>query len=267
MPQSKVKRRRNRRDVNAQRKLFSIVLLCFSVTFYLGYKKFASNGQTSTIKLASSAIQNITSGKNKSGSASLEQEIKPLPFATVEGTDLTLYLPAYVSDVKGVGFHESEKKEAISLAPTGKYYMRESTETVSRSASLSRFPVLFVMYSRGRRQSPTSAVDIAVEKGAVIRSPINGVVTNVETYYLYGKYKDIKVEIQPEKHPELRVAMIHLDGVVAKVGQKVQHGKTEIGRARELNHCFDSQINEYLPDECDHTHVQVNKYVPPEPPQ
>jgi len=267
MRPSKVKRRRSRRDVNTQRKLFSIVLLCFSVTFYLGYKKFSSNGQTATLEVASSAIQNITDKKDKNANGLIDQDIKPLPFATVEGTDLTLYFPAYVSDVKGVGFHESEKKEAISLTPTGKYHMRESTETVIRSVSLSRFPVLFVMYSRGRRQSPTSAVDIAVEKGAVIRSPVNGVIKKVETYYLYGKYKDVKVEIQPENHPELRVAMIHLDDVVANVGQKVILGKTEIGKARELNHCFDSQINEYLPDACDHTHVQVNKYVPQSPPQ
>ena len=91
---------------------------------------------------------------------------------------------------------------------------------------------------------------------------MNGVVTKVDTYYLYGKYVDCRIEIKPEDNPEFRVALIHLDNVVANVGQKVYQGNTKLATARELSHHFDSQINEYVDAECDHTHIQVNRYVP-----
>lgn len=244
-----------------QKRLYSIVLVfCSLGLFYFGYRQLGANPESSSLKVATKTLQNLTVN-NRPISLS-DKDFKPLPFASVEGIDIVLYFPAYVSEIVGIGFHESEKATAITMQPSGRYHMRDSTETVSKDISLSRFPVLFVMYSRGRRQSPTSAVDIAVKPNTTIRSPVNGTVSKVEAYYLYGKYRDFKVEIIPENHPELRVAMIHLDKIMAKQGQRVYCGKTEVAKVRGFSKCFDSQINEYIPRECGHTHIQVNKYVP-----
>ncbi len=206
------------------------------------------------------AVQNVALNKRKI--TSTQHDFKPLPFASVEARDLLLYFPAHLSEVIGIGFHESEKQEALTLRPVGGCYMRESTQTVSRSVSFSRFPILFVMYSRSRRQTPTSAADVGVKPCTTIRSPVDGVVSKIQTYYLYSRYIDFRVEIQPNNHSELRVAIIHLDNTYVKVGDKVYSGKTELGKVRKLSENFDSQINEYLPENCDHIHIQVNKYVP-----
>ncbi len=243
------------------RQFLSIVLVFFFIgSFYFGYKRIASRNQPALLNSVSEATQNLAVDESKISLAG--PRLKPFPFCKVEEGGLVLCFPAEVEEVKGVGFHESEKEEALEMQPIGKCYMRESTETVSRVTSMSRFPVLFIMYSRGRHQSASSAVDVAVKPNTSIRSPVNGVVTKVDTYYLYGKYIDCRVEIKPEDNPELRVAMIHLDNVVASVGQKVYKGNTKLGTARELSHHFDSQINEYVDDECDHSHIQVNRYVP-----
>jgi len=243
------------------RQFLSIVLVFFSLGFfYFGYKRVAFRNQPALLNTVSKATQNLLVDESKISLAG--PSLKPLPFCKVEDGGLVLCFPAEVEEIKGIGFHESEKAEALEMQPIGKCYMRESTETVSRVTSMSRFPVLFVMYSRGRHQSPTSAVDVAVKPNTSIRSPVNGVVTKVDTYYLYGKHIDCRIEIKPEDNPELRVALIHLDNVVASVGQKVYQGNTKLGMARELSHQFDSQINEYVADECNHTHIQVNRYVP-----
>jgi len=263
MQERKIRRRNfDEKALNQKRFLSIAIVFCSFATFFLGYKHFASNKYPISLRVLPKVVQNAAiNGRQIS---STEYDFKPLPFASVGDTGLILYFPAHVSEVLGVGFHESGKSEALPLQPVGNCYFRESTQTVSRSISLSRFPVLFVMNSRGRGQTPASAADVAMRPGTLVRSPVDGVVTKVEAYYLYGKYPDFKVEIKPQGHPELRVVVIHIDEVRVKAGDPLEAGKTELAKVRDLSHTFDSQINEYISKECDHPHIQVNRFVPTE---
>ena len=264
MRPSKRGQRKPTAGTNTQKRFLSIVFVCFSIGFfYLGIQRIAGVKQQPLLRIAQETTQNLIA--NESSIALSGKQHKPLPFCKVKDSELALCFPADVDQIAGVGFHESDRPEAIALEPMGDYHMRESTEIVSRSISTSRFPVLFVMYSRGRRQAPTSAVDVAVRPDAVIKSPVDGMVKKVETYYLYGKYMDYRVEIQPKDHPELAVVMIHLDKLALKQGQQVYKGNTEVGIARRLSLNFDSQINEYVSEECDHVHIQTNRHISEQP--
>jgi hypothetical protein len=113
------------------------------------------------------------------------------------------------------------------------------------------------MESRGRGSAPTSAMDIALAPNSEVLSPVNGVVAVVKTYDLYRKVTDYHVEIEPDGYPNLRVAIIHIDDVRIKVGQRLERGETVIGVLRPLPQ-INSQINKYLPSVADHVHMQVN---------
>lgn len=182
-------------------------------------------------------------------------------FSRVSSTDLIIHFPADFSEMIAIGFHQASNPKAYPLEPIGHCLVDETTQTVSETISKSKFPILFVMNARGRGGSPTSAADVAVKPGTLIRSPVDGVVTKIKTYYLYGKHPDYHVEIEPRGHPELRVAMIHLDELEVKVGSKVSHGKTVVGKVRRLSR-LQSQIDRYLPEHYDHVHIQVNPYEP-----
>ncbi|MDI6815600.1 MAG: hypothetical protein QME41_00195 [Actinomycetota bacterium] len=187
------------------------------------------------------------------------QETSPLYecFATVGTSSLGLALPARQGSVVGVGFHQAERREAVAMAPVLECYDREATATVRNAVIGAEQPVLFIMESRGRGSAPTSAMDIALAPNSEVLSPVNGVVTVVKTYELYSKVTDYHVEIQPDGYPNLRIAIIHIDDVRIRIGQRLEKGETVIGALRPLPQ-INSQINKYLPEFTDHVHMQVN---------
>lgn len=207
-----------------------------------------------------SGILKVAQG-SKAGASELRSHVKSDPlydcFATVGESSLKLSLPGKDGDVVGIGFHQAERREAIAIKPAVKYFDRESTATVREAVVASKEPVLFVMTPRGRGSALTSAMDIAMVPGAAVYCPVDGVVTVVKTYNLYGKMMDYHVEIQPDGYPDLRVAIIHIDNIQVTVGQRVHRRVDQIGWMRPLPG-ITSQVNKYLPHQCDHVHIQVN---------
>ena len=187
------------------------------------------------------------------------EETSPLYecFATVGTSSLSLALPARRGSVVGVGFHQAERREAVAMSPVLECYDRVATATVRNAVIGAEQPVLFIMESRGRGSAATSAMDIALAPNSEVLSPVNGVVTVVKTYELYSKVTDYHVEIQPDGYPDLRIAIIHIDDVCVRIGQRLKKGETVIGMLRPLPQ-INSQINKYLPELTDHVHMQVN---------
>lgn len=177
--------------------------------------------------------------------------------AEVDGTSLRLAEPVDHSDLVGIGYHEAENRKARRLVPVGSYFADETTAGVAEAYKGGASVVSFVMTSRERGSDPKSSVDVAVRPNAVIKSPVDGVVSKVKEYYLYGRYFDYHVEIAPDGYPNLRVALIHIDKLSASKGMRVEAGKTKIGVVRVLEG-LDTQINWYLPKPYDHVHIQVN---------
>lgn len=213
------------------------------------------------------ALTNATLPSNGSSSYQKEDKISDSSpnqtkvakiFARVSSyNELELYYPAELSNIAGVGFHQASNDEAFSLQPVGLCLVDETTETVKNYVASSKVPVLFVMNTRGRGTSLTSAADVAVKSGSLIRSPVDGVVTLVKKYYLYGRHLDYQVEIKPSGYDNLRVAMIHLEQISVKEGDRVDKGKTVIGKVNAFSR-LQAQIERYLSDRFDHVHIQVN---------
>ncbi|MBW3621075.1 MAG: M23 family metallopeptidase [Actinobacteria bacterium] len=171
--------------------------------------------------------------------------------------DLPLHLPS--DEVELVGFHEAAYDDALEMAPRGRIAMNENTTKFRAPAADDDGPPYLVLSSRGRVHPATSAVDVVLRDGVAVLSVVTGTVTDVRPYALYGKYPDTRIEIRPADRPDLRVVLIHVDGVRVGVGDEVVAGETVLAETAN-RFPFPSHIDRYSePDRWPHVHLEVKR--------
>lgn len=153
-------------------------------------------------------------------------------FAKVDG--LRLHLPAH--RVAGIGYHQAPRSGEHRLA---------MTNLDQRG---------FTMPSRGRGTHPTSAVDISMPVGVEVLAPVSGVVEDVTSYSLYGRYPDAHLSIRPDGHANRAVRVLHVRGLKVRPGQRVEGGITPIA-ASANPFPFESQIDGHVGR---HPHVDIS---------
>lgn len=250
-----------RRLYQRRRRAVLLAILGIGLSLYFLYLAFFSGGPGQSNSSQLSSQINPSSIARKLKEAVAARNSKPFVFAGVPKEKMDLYTPASTGDVIVIGFHQADNPRAYSMRSKDDYLTSESTAIIRQRISRGENPLSFIMKSRGRGSSRTSAADIVLKHGSLVRAPVRGVVTKIKQYYMYGRYRDFHVEIQPDGHPGIRIAIIHLSRPAVRVGQHTEIGKTIIGRVRCLN-TFKSQIENYLPRHYDHTHLQVNPFIP-----
>jgi hypothetical protein len=175
------------------------------------------------------------------------------PFASVHG--LRLYLP--VPRPALVGYHEASYRVARALSPVGRC-VRDYNRTKYKKPPPGPGPAYFVMSSRGRGHPATSAADIAMAPGAVVRSPVTGVVVGTRPYRLYGRYPDVRIAIRPDAVRGIQVIVIHVQRVRIHRGERLFAGVTPLGVPRVFP--FRSQVNDYIGPGIPHVHIEVNSF-------
>lgn len=167
--------------------------------------------------------------------------------------DLALHVPA--DDPLVVSYHEASFPEALAVAPTGTLVANENA-TRSFAVAGADGPDYRVQVSRGRRQGPTTAVDVVLRAGVPVRSPVAGVVTEVRPYELYDEHEDVRLEIRPDGHPSLRVVLIHVEGVAVAAGDRVAVGDRLAAGSRRFP--FEAVVDRATaPDRHGHVHIEV----------
>lgn len=181
------------------------------------------------------------------------------PLGTVDG--LELLVPAV--DPVLVSYHEASLPEAQAITPSGAVAVNENT-TRAFDRGGHDGPDYHVQVSRGRRQGPTTAVDLVLAAGEPVRAPVAGTVAEVRPYQLYGTHDDVRVELVPDDHPDLRVVLIHVEGVAVAAGDRVAAGDLLAAGARllPLHSVVDQAV---APARHGHVHMEVKRPVAPSP--
>lgn len=237
---------------NLRKKRRRAVLLCGGVLFAVFFLNWLTRSPVTAIGAKRAQSPSSRSG---SGVEALTPE-----FAIIDGANLALRLPARLSQVTAIGYHQAYNPKAYPLIPQGGYLQGEAIKAqIARLTAEGKKPA-FVMYARGRRSQATSSADIVMPIGPPVLSPVSGIVRAVVPYKLYGRIDDVRLEIIPDGHPEIVIAMVHIADLKVVQGQRLAAGRTPLAVLRPLG--IKSQIDEYTGLTEDHVHIQVNPSAP-----
>jgi hypothetical protein len=218
-------------------------------------------GGKNTVFSASTALDSIATSPTPDTTPTPTPEATPTAvFARSASWGVQLYLPAQPSDLLAVGFHQADpSKRTLALAPAGTCLRIYNPVRTKRLLKATPTLKLFQQALRGRGGSNFSAADCAVKPKSTILAPVSGTVTSVKTYWLYGRYRDVRLEILPDgASRKLRVVVLHIQNPQVTVGQHVVGGVTPVATVRHFR--FESAVNRYLPVKyADHAHVQINR--------
>lgn len=157
------------------------------------------------------------------------------PFAAAQG--VVVHYPTDL--VERVGFHQSNRLGARVMDPL---------PTIGDWLDLP---------SRERNTPDRGAADILAHPAGEVRAPVTGRVIRGGTYVLYCKYTDSFLVIEPDAHPGWEVKVLHISGLVARTGQRVEAGVTPIA-AHPTQLPFDSQVDDFSAEPSwPHVHVEV----------
>ncbi len=193
----------------------------------------------------------------------LEDDVAAVPVVFARAGPVQLTLPTARPLV--VGFHESSSRYAKPLDPAGRVVANRNPTRFEPPQADADGPSYLVLSSRGRMYPPTSSVDIAMERDDPVLAPVDGTVTDVRDYLLYGRHRDQRIEIQPDAASALRVVVLHVERARVTPGDTVRAGETIIASsARPLP--FASHIDRDVPGGvAPHVHVEVVDADAPRP--
>lgn len=181
-----------------------------------------------------------------------EHPTPTIPFARFEA--VTLVLPS--GSTRAVAYHEAAYPDALQLLPVGRMLTNDNP-TKFRAPRGAEEPGYHVLSSRGRANPATSAVDLVLDDGDDVRAVVSGRVTLVQPYRLYGRYDDTRIELVPDGRPDLRVVIIHVEGVRVRPGDRVLAGATVLADTANL-FPFRSHVDRHVTGEPrPHVHVEV----------
>lgn len=178
-------------------------------------------------------------------------EERPYPFAERNRLELVTPVPHPVY----VGFHEAWFRGALRLRPLGEAVAVDNHRAAAPAPQQEGEPY-GILRTRGRRPSPTSAVDIQVRPNQPIRAVVTGTVVEASRYRLYGRYPDSMVVIRPDGAENQLVTMLHVTGLRVSRGDRVEAGRTLVAK-RASQFPFASQVDRYSGKRLPHVHVEV----------
>jgi hypothetical protein len=246
------------------RSVLGVGLVALALTAALAippHRVLAAGASALTTGTAVTSGTVATSGTpSATGTAEATKSVTPTPtstFARMAGSKLYIHFPAPANKLVAVGFHQASNTKSVRFVTWMTCHKIDKAAKTKALLKKDKKLKLFQQPLRGRHDSNLTAADCAVPPKTVVLAAVNGVVTNVRHYKLYGYIDDLRLEIKPDGAPHLRVVMIHITGVKVKKGDRVVGGVTPVAVVRHLP--FVSTINRFVPVKpIDHVHIQVN---------
>lgn len=161
-----------------------------------------------------------------------------------------------------VGFHEAAMPGAKPLAVASTPDADHGRGQVSFSNVDDPLHAV-ILPTRARAANAASAMDVVIPAREAVFAPVTGTVTEVDHYQLYGRYPDNRMVIVPDARPDLRVVILHIEGLKVGPGDKVTAGQTRIAVGANP-FPFESQVDRFARplmakkgDATPHAHVEL----------
>lgn len=155
---------------------------------------------------------------------------------------LEVALPIAERQVTAVLFHPVSDPGAIAMTPSQGLPHRVASDD-------------------GRTGPQTAAVDVGAPAGSTVYSPVDGVVTGVTPYRVFGRPEGLEIILTPSGLPDVAVRVAHVepapDGIVPRVGSAVGAGHTVIGRVRDLSRVERQEIAQFTNDSGNHVSIEL----------
>lgn len=175
--------------------------------------------------------------------------------------DRPLLLPVAATDATIIAYQPVSDERAIALTPIGdkintNAFVRFFRGIFSGEASIRYYEL------EGADGQPTTSVLVGAAPGSAIISPITGVVTRVEEYYLFGRYEDVRIDIRPEKMGGVTVSLMFVESPAVSIGDHVTAGKTQLGQVRQCPEDVGDTLSAYTYDCGSHVILRATGELP-----
>ncbi len=161
-----------------------------------------------------------------------------------------------------VGFHEAALPGAKPLTVASTPDADHGRGTVSSESGDDPLRTM-ILPTRARTTGAASAMDVVIPAREAVFAPVTGTVTELDHYQLYGRHPDNRMVIVPDARPDLRVVVLHIEGLKVDVGDKVTAGQTKIAVGANP-FTFESQIDRFARplmtkkgDPTPHVHIEL----------
>lgn len=182
----------------------------------------------------------------------------PTPVFALAG-GIRLRLPVETDQLTLVGYHQATNDLARTMRPVPFRTMSYGLPAMDGFVpGLPRSIDHLTMWRTGRSGPPTRAVDVGAPAGSAVLSPVDGVVTALRPYELYGVTPDVEIHVRPDGVRGLEVVLLHVDRTRVRRGDRVEAGRTRLADVRRLSRRLRMQLAYFSHDAGDHVHVQVN---------
>jgi hypothetical protein len=177
--------------------------------------------------------------------------------ASVGGVDILL--PVAREATTAVAFHPVENGNTVAFAPAGDRVSGGSLGQKLADVFAGGGGVKYYLMSGGGadRSSSTAGLDVGAVPGAAVVSPVDGKVTAVKQYQLFGRYTDTEVDIQIAGDRSLLLVMTHLARPRVHLGDTVLRGETTLGSLRGFPSGLKQALSQYTSDTGDHVQLVV----------
>jgi biotin carboxyl carrier protein len=264
-----VRQQRRRAAARRRNAVFAVIAVVALSTLALGWR-YSSDRAAARHPLKDATLASGHRSPSAMIGSSNRTITQPL-FASYKS--LQLRLPVPVDQLTEVGFHQAAYNYALHMAtplPDADSQVVKASKTTSRTPDQRPTGVAAVLGGkvlrlwRSRPGKPDSAVDVGAPAGTSVFSPVNGTITKIKPYKLYGRLDDVELHIQPDGWSDIDLVMIHITDVSVAVGDKVKAGVTPVAKIRNLHKLVHHQLGDYTVGGGDHVHFQLNNAKDPQ---
>jgi murein DD-endopeptidase MepM/ murein hydrolase activator NlpD len=164
-----------------------------------------------------------------------------LVIAAAEGVQV--HIPVDPERVTAAAFHPIDDPSGVAMESTGGLRIHQAPR-------------------RGRVGPETAGLSVGAPAGTTVYSPVDGTISSVSNYTVFGKIEGYEVSITPASAAGgLVLRMTHISepgsGTRPNVGEPVRAGITVLGRVHDFSGVAEQEISEFTADDGNHVDLEL----------